>query len=174
MFLAVNPKWLVCAKKCSLASFSSDEVSIVILRNPGYLKDPLWGHDKWRIDAWFLTVQNHRSLTGCTLLWWLFWTALLSSCSQIAQVETSRHQCKAASVPVAITVLLQAVIGMPPSVISCGLQIQERSGIIYTSVGWRRPKGTLGSGSFVSGSSSNVSVSLEHYWVSTDIVLLGD
>lgn len=47
VFLSVKPKWLVCAKKSSLASFSSDEVSIVILRNPGYLQDctPLQGHD---------------------------------------------------------------------------------------------------------------------------------
>lgn len=57
--------------------------------------------------------------------------------------------------------------------ISWGLQIQRRSGIIHTSVGWKRQKDKWASGSFVSGSNNKVSVSVERYWVSMDIVLVG-
>lgn len=93
---------------------------------------------------------------SCTHLWWLLWTPLLSFCSHTAHIEkASRHQRKATSI--LWQLLCSYKMGIIPQddasyMISWGLQIQRRSGIIHTSVGWKRQKDKWASGSFVSGS----------------------
>lgn len=128
---------------------------------------PLWGCDfyyKWHIDAWF---------PACVKLWGIWQAAHFSDgCFEqhclvfvVKQhmLKASRHQCKAASIPVAIIVLLQDVKDSPRWCFPLwSPAIRGRSGIICTSVEWRRQK------------DSHIIVSLEHYCISMDIVLLED
>lgn len=117
VFLSVKLELLLSAKKSSLGSFPIDEVSVVILRNPGYLQVCT----PYEV---MISTLNDTSMPDCACvkLWGIWQAAYFSDgCFErhclvfvVKQhmLKASRHQCKA-SIPVAITVLLQDVKDSP-------------------------------------------------------------